>query len=235
VEVHSWPDGALILAGLPIRPNPEASHSPWVTWGNATDFYVSLPVVSDTGPIWLAFKGRVRGTSGQIDSATRYRDFKTSSAPIPMQPPSAFGELPRAFRGELASRGCSVPQSDSGSNVIHGHFGGGSQVDWAVLCSRGGQSMIFTYWGGPAQCPREIQLAPDNQYSAVYNETRTVFLRSIYVTDSYQVHGPRGRPGTDRRVTLAHEAIEDSYHNAGSTVWFCEAGKWIKYTGAYRR
>jgi len=45
-----------------------------------------------------------------------------------------------------------------------------------------------------AQCPREIQLAPDYEYTAVYGETRTVFLRSIYVTDGYQVHGPRGRP-----------------------------------------
>jgi hypothetical protein len=232
-EVHSWPDGAPVVVGLPVRPNPRGSRSPVIAWGNATDFLVSQPVVSDTGPIWIIAKGRLSGGSGQIDSATRYVDFKPTSAPIPMQPPSAFGELPGAFRAELASRGCSVPQSDSGSNVIHGHFGGGSQVDWAVLCSRREQSMIFTYWGGPKNCPREIQLAPDNQYSAVYS-TRTAFLRSIYVTDGYQVHGPRGRPGTDRRVTLAHDAIEDSKHNGGSTVWFCEAGKWIKYTGAYR-
>lgn len=233
-EVHSWPDGAPVVVGLPVRPNPGASHSPWISWGNATDFYVSLPVVSDTGPIWLSSKGRLTGASGQIDSAARYRDFKPSAAPIPMQPPSAFGGLPRAFRAELTSRGCSVPQSDSGANVIHGHFGGGSQVDWAVLCSRRGESMIFTYWGGPAQCPREIQLAPDYQSSAVYDSTRTVFFRSIYVTHAYQVHGPRGRPGTDRRVPLAHDAIEDSKHNGGSTVWFCEDGKWIKYAGAYR-
>jgi len=233
-EVHSWPDGAPVVVGLPVRPNPGASDPPRISWGNATDFYVSLPTVSDTGPIWLLSKGRVTGASGQIDSATRYRDVKRTSAPIPTQPPSTFGDLPRAFRGELASRGCSVPQSDSGSNVIHGHFGDGSQIDWAVLCSDRVQSAIFVYWGGPAQCPREIQRAPDDQYSAVY-PTHTEFLRSIYVTDGYQVHGPRGRPGTDRTVKLAHDAIEDSKHNAGSTVWFCEGGKWTHYTGAYRR
>jgi len=82
-EVHSWPDGAPVVVGLPVRPNPRASRSPVIAWGNGTDFLVSLPVVSDTGPIWLLSRGRLTGASGQIDSATRYLDFKPSSAPIP--------------------------------------------------------------------------------------------------------------------------------------------------------
>jgi hypothetical protein len=232
VEVHSWPDGAPVVLGLPFRPNREASRPAHISWWNAREFVADVPALSDTGPVWLLIKGRTDGPV-RIDSAMRFADVKPPP-PIPMRGPAEFPDLPRSFRAEMVSRGCTVPQSDSGPNVIRGHFGSGRQVDWAVLCSQRGQSMIFVYWGGPAQCPREIQRAPDGQYSAVYS-TYTVFLRSIYVTDGYEVQGPRGRPGTDERVTLAHDAIEDSKHNGGSTVWFCEAGKWVQHTGAYRR
>jgi len=153
VEVHSWPDGAEVIAGLPLRPNPTSSHPIRIDWWTATEFYALVPVVSDTGPIVLLFKGHVSGTQAWVDSATRYVDFKLPESPRgPL--PSALPSLPRAFRAELERRGCTVPQSHRSENAISGHFGASGQVDWAVLCSQRGQSTILVSWGGTAQCPR---------------------------------------------------------------------------------
>jgi hypothetical protein len=230
VEVHSWPDGALILAGRPIRPNPGASHSPVISWGNATDFMASLPVVSDTGPIVLHFNGRLSGGSGQLDSATRYLDVKPPPTPRGLRP-SALPTLPRAFRAELERRGCTVQQSHRSENVISGHFAAATQVDWAALCSQRGQSTILVYWGGAAQCPPELRAAPDYQYQMRAGE-RVSFVRSIRTTEHYQVHDAAGRPVLPERVVkLDHDAIEDHNGDAASTIWSCQGGKWVEFPG----
>jgi hypothetical protein len=231
VEVHSWPDGALILAGLPIRPNPGASHPPVISWGNAADFMASLPVVSDTGPLVLHFNGRLSGGSGQLDSATRYLDVKPPPTPGGLRP-SALPTLPHAVRTELERRGCTVQQSHRSENVISGHFAAATQVDWAALCSQRGQSTILVYWGGAAQCPPELRAAPDYQYQMRAGE-RVSFVRSIRTTEHYQVHDAAGRPVLPQRfVKLDHDAIEDLNGDAASTVWSCQGGKWIAFPGS---
>ena len=231
VEVHAWPDGAQILAGLPIRPNPEASHSPVISWGNAADFIASLPVMSDTGPIFLHFNGRLSGGSGQLDSATRYLDVKLPPSARGLRP-SALPGIPPALRAELDRRGCTVPQSHRGENVIQGHFAAPGQTDWAALCSSRGWSTILVYWGGAAQCPPELRRAPDLNYQTRVGE-HTAFTRSIHTTARYQVHDAAGRPVLPERfVNLEHEAIEDLNEGWGSTVWSCQGGKWIEFPGS---
>lgn len=230
VEVHSWPDGALILAGLPIRPNPKASRPPRIEWGNASDFLASVGAVSDTGPVWLIINGRATGSVG-LDSATRYVDVTLPPSPRGLRP-SALPDMPRALRAELDRRGCTVPQSHRGENVIQGHFGAPGQTDWAALCSSRGWSTILVSWGGSAQCPPELRRAPD-----LNNQTRvgehTAFTRSIHTTARYQVHDVAGRPVLPERfVDLEHEAIEDLNEGWGSTVWSCQGGKWVEFPGS---
>lgn len=230
VEVHSWPDGAEVVVGLPLQSNPQSSNPAQIAWGNATDFLVSVPVVSDTGPIVLIVKGRVSGTQAWLDSGARYADVKVPDGPRGL-PPSALPTLPRAFRAELERRGCTVQQSHRSENVISGHFGASTQVDWAALCSFRGQSTILVYWGGAAQCPRELRPAPDYQYQTRIGE-RVSFIRSIHTTDRYQVHDEAGRPVIPERfVELEHAAIEDLYEDAASTIWSCQGGKWVEFPG----
>jgi len=233
VEVHSWPDGAEALVGLPLRQNPKASTTARLAWGNPADFFALVPVVSDTGPVVLFLKGRVSGTQAWLDSGAQYVDVK-----LPVTPalrPSALPTLPRAFRAELERRGCTVPQSHRSENVISGHFAASTQVDWAALCSQRGQSTILVYWGGAARCPSELRPAPNYQYQMRAGE-RVVFIRSIHTTDRYQVHDEAGRPVLPERfVKLEHEAIEDLYEGAASTVWSCQGGKWIEFPGTGSR
>ena len=229
-EVHSWPDGAETVAGLPMRPNPRSDHSLVIEWGNASEFLVSVPVVSDTGPIVLIAHGRVSGTQAWFDSATRYVDVKQPPTPRGLRP-SALPTLPRDFRAELERRGCTVQQAHRSENVISGHFGSSTQVDWAALCSQRGQSTILVHWGGAAQCPGELRPAPDYLYQMRLGE-RVAFVRSIQTTDRYQVHDEMGRPVLPPRfVKLDHDAIEDMTGDVASTVWWCQGGQWVDYPG----
>lgn len=230
VELHSWPDGAEVVAGPPLRSNPESSNPATVAWGNAADFLAGVPVVSDTGPIVIVFKGRVSGTQAWLDSGTRYADVKRPDSPRGLRP-SALPTLPRAFRAALERRGCTVQQSHRSENVISGHFAAATQVDWAALCSLHGRSTILVHWGGPAQCPPELRPAPDYQYQLQAGE-RVLFIRSIHTTDRYQVHDEAGLPVIPERfVKLDHEGIEDLYEGAASTIWSCQGGKWIEFPG----
>ena len=231
VEVHSWPDGAATVVGLPTRPNPQSSNKLWITWGNASEFYASLPIASDTGPIVIGLRGRVSGTQGSLDSATRYVDVKRPPSPRGLRP-SALPDMPRALRAELDRRGCTVPQSHTSENIIQGHFGARDQDDWAVLCSLRGSSTILVNWGGAAQCPRELRRAPDHNYQMRVGEHLS-FTRSIHTTGRYQVHDEAGRPVLPERfVDLEHEAIEDLNEGWGSTIWSCQGGKWVEFPGS---
>jgi len=216
VEVHAWPDGTPAVVTPAVRPNSKAPHLGSARWGSATDFFALLPVVSDTGQLWVLLNGRVAG------GAPGFSEIKSPA--VPAAPVSAFPRLPAAFQTELIDRGCTVPQSDStnSSSVLQGHFAAGHQNDWAVLCSRRGESRILISWGGPAQCPRELRLAADDRYTVFRGPSHVVFTRSIYTAD-----GPQD-------LLLEHDAIEDRHENVGSTVLFCQGGKWLELSRAHR-
>jgi hypothetical protein len=151
--------------------------------------------------------------------------------------PAAFPELPTAFRAELESRGCTIPQSGYRGgpphNVIRGSFGARGQTDWAALCSRDGRSVILLHWGGAAQCPRELQPAVDRGFLQGVGGGRIAFSRGISPRSSYHVYPDEGdTSAVDREVPLEHDGIDDAFEGKASTVWFCRAGKWIALAGA---
>jgi len=150
-------------------------------------------------------------------------------------PPSAFPELPKPFAAELEQLGCTIPQSGfipGRGNVIHGNFAAPGQRDWAVLCSRSGTSIILVFWGGPVQCPREIEPAEDKSFLQSADEGAIVFSRGIRTRNSYHVYPGEDSAGGDREVKLEHDGIDSAFEGKASSVLFCRAGKWITFSGA---
>src|ERR1700722_1679434 len=77
------------------------------------------------------------------------RQFDEAERRIVKLPPTAFTELPRNVVRELERRGCTIPQeafTKKPHNVIKGAFAKPGQLDWAVLCSVKGVSMILIFW-----------------------------------------------------------------------------------------
>jgi hypothetical protein len=260
LAVRSWPDGRVAAQSPPIHLRtffgPERGGAIW--WQNAESFYARFPV-SDSGPSWASVNGRVgsRGVEldwkiypdlnpqtvaepprpvAPVDPATDTARWARAEREIVQLPLSKFPELPAAFVREL--EGCTVPQTYVTSrphNVIHGTFASSRQLDWAVLCSRGGESVIRIFWGGPVHCPRELQAAANRGYLQGIGEGKIGFSRYIGMTDFYRNYGDESDTATtigERTVKLEHDAIEDSFAEKGSTIWLCRNGRWISFSGA---
>jgi len=246
LAVRSWPDGRVAAQSPPVHVRtflgPRLGSAIW--WQNAKTFYARFPV-SDSGPSWASVNGRVASSGVELDWKI-YPDLNPETAAAPPRPPepvdpaadtarwtraereivqlplSAFPELPAAFVRELA--GCTVPQTYATSrphNVIHGTFASPQQLDWAVLCSRGGESVIRIWWGGPVHCPRELQPASNKGYLQGIGDGKIGFSRYLGTTEE-----------ASNTVKLEHDAIEDAFAEKGSTIWMCRAGKWISFSGA---
>jgi len=93
--------------------------------------------------------------------------------------------------------------------------------------------VIFLYWGGPAQCPRELRPASDAGFLQGLGEGRIGFSRGIRPTKSYHEY-PDERDSTrvDREVRLEHDAIDDAFEGKASQVLFCRNGTWVTFAGA---
>jgi hypothetical protein len=259
--VRSWPEGRVIAQSAPVHPRilaPPNGGAIW--WQNAEGLYAGFPV-SDSGPGWARVEGKLAG--GRMDLAwTIFPDVQTlaaravqpvvpvdSAADRPREdqwaraarlirrlPPSSFPELPQPFAAELARMGCAVPQSGytgRRGNVIRGSFGAPGQQDWAALCSRNGVSVILLYWGGPAQCPRELAPSNDSGFLQTVGGGRIGFSRGINTINTYHEYPDEDdSTSVDRDMTLEHDGIDDAFEGKASTVRFCRDGKWISFSGA---
>jgi hypothetical protein len=247
--VRTWPEGRIVAQSPPVRPrqlNPPRGGG--IYWRNPRELNADFPV-SDSGPSIAAIQGVVRGGGLEITSWQIYPDYDdpdahppviTPAVASPVHPggsirrlaPADFPELPQPFATELQQLGCTIPQSDytgQRGNVIQGQFGAAGQTDWAVLCSRNEASVILVYWGGTAQCPREIHPAPDAAYVQGLGEGRSGFSRGITRVDSYNDYPyADARP---RQVRLEHDGIENAFEGKASHIYFCREGKWIVHGG----
>lgn len=253
LAVRSWPDGRVVAQGPPVHVRtflgPRQGGAIW--WQNAASFFARFPV-SDSGPSWASVNGRVASNGVELDWKI-YPDLNPQTAVEPPRPVAAvepaadtarwaqaereivqlplskFPELPAAFVRELA--GCTVPQTYMTvrpHNVIHGTFASPQQLDWAVLCSRGGESVIRIWWGGPVQCPRDLGPTSNRGYLQTIGEGKIGFSRYIGTTDFHR----ESEGDSDKTVKLDHDAIEDAFTEKGSTIWMCRNGKWISLSGA---
>jgi hypothetical protein len=256
VVVRSWATGIVQARGLP-QPGLTVNTPPTVEWLEGRAFVARYSLGEPPNDIRVEARGKIGQASVLLDTivnapvtiagapvATLHVDtgpppeteWTIAARQIRRLAPAASPELPKPFIAELEQLGCTVPQSDySGgrTNVIQGSFGAAGQHDWAVLCSRGGASVILVYWGGPAQCPRELRSASDAGYLQGLGEGRIGFSRGISKTRSYHEYiDETDTVSVDRGVQLDHDAIDDAFEGKASSVLFCRNGIWVTFSGA---
>jgi hypothetical protein len=164
----------------------------------------------------------------QAETQRQWDHWRALLPGIPMQPPSAFADLPAGFRSELEALGCMIPQAvgTRPNNVVRGSFGAKGQLDWAALCSRNRSSSIVVHWGGPAHCPRELDQKGDVQL--VSGEIgATEYARRLDVAQYYYPLLDEADNVVTDSIPFEHDAIAEILWAEDSSWWACKDGGWI--------
>jgi len=149
--------------------------------------------------------------------------------------PSAFPQLPRAIETYLERRECTIPQSfvrAQPHNVVSGNFFGRGRTDWAVVCSRAGESKILVFAHGRSRPSAELSAAHDESYLQEIGGGRIGYSRIIstvgrtYVLEHYRAYGGRKPPPPN------HQGIDDAFAEKASIIRYFQKGKWLDLTGA---
>jgi hypothetical protein len=162
------------------------------------------------------------------------QDWAKADLAVRRLAPSAFPELPTAVQRELNRRGCTIPQSLSGTheNVVKGQFTSAKQTDWAVLCSVKRRSSILVFRDGSSASIAQLAPAPDADFLQVISDGAIGYSRGIGVAKAdvirlhYQVYGGAKPPPLD------HDGIDDAFNEKGSAVWYWYRGRWRQLTGS---
>jgi hypothetical protein len=148
--------------------------------------------------------------------------------------PSSFTALPPKVLSAIEDRRCLVPQSFAEAtphNVVRGSFAHRGQTDWAVLCSRAHASTILVVWGGPGACPDEMEVREDRAFLTKDASGSIRFARRLglasreFILKMHELYGGEAPPPLD------HQGIEDGFLGRGSTIRYCDSGKWLELTG----
>ncbi len=172
-------------------------------------------------------------TSGQSQLPSK-ADWEKAEREIKRLPPSAFAELPRKIVSQLEARGCTIPQTRAPypHNVIRGEFAKKGQTDWAVLCSKEGQTRILVFWGKAKGCPSELPASLDQNWQQTDGRGGIEYSRLIGPISKDWIrkfqrwfHGPEPPP-------LGHQGIDDGFEGKYSVIYYCYQGKWLQLQGA---
>jgi hypothetical protein len=151
-------------------------------------------------------------------------------------PPAAFPRLPKSIVQYLHGRGCTIPQtylSSEPHNVISGEFARRGQTDWAVLCSRSGESSILVFWRGSTKSVAELAKAPDRGFLQTTTEGGKIgFSRMIEAVGKDYIVSHSEAYGRSKPPPVAHQGIDDAYVEKASVVRYYYRGKWLKLKGA---
>jgi hypothetical protein len=159
-----------------------------------------------------------------------------------LQPSEVAGQipdLPPEFVEKLNTRGCTIPQFDSGegtdvaaatpTNVIEGEFARKGQKDWAALCSNGKTSTIVIFWSKPTSCPASLARLDDAHYlkpAANSGKNKTLhYSRSIRALGEGDLDDPRGAM-LFQGNSVTHQGIDDRFVGKSSAFFYCNDGKW---------
>ena len=121
--------------------------------------------------------------------------------------PAAFRELPKGLVRELQKLKCTIPQASGVAeqhNVIQGEFAKRGQTDWAVLCSKDGESTVLVFWNGSRRNPARIARSEDGD----------VFTRRITPIEPKNIDEP---------PPIEHQGIGDA-----SVIHYYFRGKWLE-------
>lgn len=125
-----------------------------------------------------------------------------------------------------------VPSIPRLHNVIAGEFAKAGQKDWAVLCSRMGNSTVLVLWGGPVECPGELASAEDIRSLQGMGEGKIEFSRMVSSVDAKYILGHHQAYGGPTPPPVEHQGIDDAFLGKASVVNYCYQGKWLRLQGA---
>ncbi len=162
-------------------------------------------------------------------------DWDKAEKEIQRLPPSAFPQLPEAILIELNRRRCTVPQAfghPDPHNVIKGSFVGKGQIDWAVLCSQGGESSVLVFWGGATEVVSQLANGPDKTWLQTIGAGEIGYSRMITPVDGAGAVGYQEAFGGPKPPRFDHQGIEDSFLERASIILYYYRGTWLRLTGA---
>jgi hypothetical protein len=151
-------------------------------------------------------------------------------------PPSAFSQLPRNVVRTLHALGCAIPQTElkpKPNNVISGEFARQGQTDWAVLCSRNGNSSILVFWDGGTKSPAELAKSPDEAYWLGNSADGFHYYRHLMVADRKYILVHYREYGRGQSIPpINRDGIDDGFLEKGPEVYYFYRGKWLQLPGA---
>jgi hypothetical protein len=162
-------------------------------------------------------------------------DFDAAAKQIRRLPPSAFSGLPSSVRKELESRHCTVPQDELSShpgqksNVIHGALFSASSSDWAVLCSRDGQSSVLAFRQGEHH-PSAFARSIDKNALEGLGGHRIGYARRIAPVDPEYVKMSYRQNKEPKPIPIEQQAVSDAFIEKIETIYYFSRRKWIAIT-----
>ncbi len=163
------------------------------------------------------------------------RDWDEAAKMIHRLSPSSFPQLPAAIVSDLNRRRCTIPQADGESrphNVIRGSFIRKGQIDWAVLCSRDGESSILVFRAGSAEVVSQLAKGSDKTWLQTVGDGKIGYSRMIKSADGPYIVGHHEAFGGPKPPPIDHEGIEDAFQGKASIILCYYRGKWLRLTGA---
>ncbi|HKV73064.1 MAG TPA: hypothetical protein VJN95_00980 [Gemmatimonadales bacterium] len=148
--------------------------------------------------------------------------------------PVSFTKIPQKITEELERRRCLIPQAGDDTiphSVVKGSFFRAGQTDYAALCSRARASTIVVIWGGPSDCPDEMEVRQDKSYLLKGSDGVIRYLRRIESIVPKRIKALFDRYGGDPPPPLSHDGINDRFTGKGSVIRYCYDGKWRELTG----
>jgi hypothetical protein len=162
-------------------------------------------------------------------------DWGKAAKEIRRVQPGAFPELPPAIRNELNRRRCTIPQADgypNPHNVIKGSFTDKGRIDWAVLCSQGGESSILVFRGDSIEGVSQLANGPDKSWLQTVGEREIGYSRMISSVNEVSITRYHREFGGPTPPAIDHQGIEDSFVGKASVILYYYRGTWIELTGA---
>ncbi len=111
-------------------------------------------------------------------------------------------------------------------NVIRGSFEKPGQLDWAIMCSRAGESAVFVFRLGSKMRIDSLSGRSDRESMEEWGDSFTYESRQISVAHASQVAQNSG-PKALRHAS--HDGIEYSILEKAAEIYFWQAGRLYRF------
>ncbi len=169
------------------------------------------------------------------DVASATIDWKKAEKEIRFIKPDQVPGVPRKVVKAIESQGCEIPQSwdvRNPHNLIAGSFASRKSKDWAVLCSKNGNSSIFVVWEKEAPCPSTFAPSENRRVLQVINEGKVGYSRFLSAASKDSILAHQQTYGGPLPKNLDHQGIDDAFVPKASVTYYCEGGQWLTLQGS---